>query len=199
MLELTALTAKGPTMTRTPESSTTETTTTASATTEPTTTAPTATGTATTASANPDSAPTQANPASAQTEANVWPTFRYRDAKAAIAFLTSAFGFEVAVEYTNADDPTVVEHAELAWPGGGGIMLGSARDDGGVMTSVGVASGSVYIAVDDVDSLFRRATDAGASVVRGLTEMDYGSRDFSVTDPEGVLWNFGTSRGAGRG
>ncbi len=61
-----------------------------------------------------------------------------------------------------------------------------------------VASGSVYIAVDDVDSLFRRATDAGASVVRGLTEMDYGSCDFSVTDPEGVLWNFGTYRGAGR-
>ncbi|GAA0037428.1 VOC family protein [Brevibacterium metallidurans] len=176
-------------MTTTPEPSTTETTTTAPTATEPSTTAPTATGAATTASANPDSAPTQAN---------VWPTFRYRDAKAAITFLTSAFGFEVAVEYTNADDPTVVEHAELAWPGGGGIMLGSARDDGGVMTSVGVASGSVYIAVDDVDSLFRRATDAGASVVRGLTEMDYGSCDFSVTDPEGVLWNFGTYRGAGR-
>ena len=46
---------------------------------------------------------------------NVWPTFRYRDAKAAIVFLQKALGFEVVAEYTNADDPNRVEHAELAW------------------------------------------------------------------------------------
>ena len=144
---------------------------------------------------------TDANPtaASARGEANIWPAFRYRDAKAAIAFLRSAFGFEVTAEYTNPEDPGLVDHAELTWPGGGGIMLGSARDDGSVMSDVGIASGSVYIAVDDVDALFDRAVAAGSTVVSGPSEKDYGSRDFSVTDPEGVLWNFGTYRGAGRG
>lgn len=128
--------------------------------------------------------------------ANVWPTFRYRDAKAAITFLKAAFGFEVVAEYTNADDPQCVDHAELRWPEGGGVMLGSARDDGGAMTKTGVASGSVYIATDQVAELYHRAIAAGAAKVMGLTEKDYGSKDFSVTDPEGVLWNFGTYRGA---
>ncbi|GAA1945436.1 VOC family protein [Brevibacterium antiquum] len=128
--------------------------------------------------------------------ANVWPTFRYRDAKTAIAFLQDAFGFEVAAEYTNADDPQRVDHAELRWPEGGGVMLGSVRDDGGVMTKTGVPAGSVYIASDRVEELYHRAMAAGATEVMGLTEQDYGSKDFSVQDPEGVLWSFGTYRGA---
>jgi uncharacterized glyoxalase superfamily protein PhnB len=128
--------------------------------------------------------------------ANVWPCFRYRDAKAAIAFLQEALGFEVAAEYTNPDDPGRVEHAELRWPAGGGVMLGSARDDGGVMTKAGVASGSVYLAADNVRELHARALAAGATEVMGLTEQDYGSLDFAIQDPEGVLWSVGTYRGA---
>ncbi|WP_068401703.1 VOC family protein [Kribbia dieselivorans] len=127
--------------------------------------------------------------------ANIWPTFRYQDAPAAVAFLREAFGFEVLAQYMNAEDPNRIDHAELRWPGGGGIMLGSARDDGGVMTRTGVASGSVYIATDDVDALHARAIRAGATEVAGLTDEDYGSREFSVLDPEGVLWSFGTYRG----
>ena len=129
--------------------------------------------------------------------ANIWPTFRYRDAAAAIDFLQAAFGFEVAAKHVNAQDPQKIDHAELRWPGGGGIMLGSARDDGGVMTRTGIAAGSVYIATDDVAQLYHRALGAGATEVSGLTEQDYGSLDFSVQDPEGVLWGFGTYRGVG--
>ncbi|MGO2862068.1 MAG: VOC family protein [Brevibacterium sp.] len=129
--------------------------------------------------------------------ANIWPTFKYRDAKAAIAFLQEAFGFEITAEYDNAEDPQRVEHAELAWPEGGGVMLGSTRDDGGVMSKTGLAAGSVYIATDRVEELYHRAIAAGATEVMGLTEQEYGSLDFSVQDPEGVLWNFGTYRGAG--
>lgn len=133
------------------------------------------------------------------TGANVWPTFRYRDAKAAIAFLHDALGFEIAAEYTNADDPQRVDHAELSWPDGGGVMLGSVRDDQGVMTKTGIAAGSVYLAATNVEELYHRAIRAGAREVMGLSEQDYGSLDFSVQDPEGVLWSVGTYRGAGRG
>jgi uncharacterized glyoxalase superfamily protein PhnB len=76
------------------------------------------------------------------------------------------------------------------------MMLGSCRDDGGVMTNTDVAAASVYIATDNVEELYHRAIAAGATEVMGLTEQDYGSLDFSVQDPEGVLWNFGTYRGA---
>jgi uncharacterized glyoxalase superfamily protein PhnB len=33
---------------------------------------------------------------------------------------------------------------------------------------------------------------AGARVVRELEDMPYGSREYSVRDPEGNLWSFGT-------
>lgn len=50
------------------------------------------------------------------------------------------------------------------------------------------------VAIDDVDALHRRATDAGAEIALELTDTDYGSRDFTVRDPEGNLWAFGTYR-----
>ena len=133
-------------------------------------------------------------PADAQSS-NVWPTFRYRDAAAAIDFLHRALGFEVVAEYTNPDDPQQIDHAELAWPEGGGVMLGSAREDG-VMTKTGVASGSVYLASENVRELHARALAAGATEAMGLTEQDYGSLDFAIQDPEGVLWSVGSYRGA---
>ncbi|MEK9969912.1 MAG: VOC family protein, partial [Ferrovibrio sp.] len=51
---------------------------------------------------------------------------------------------------------------------------------------------SVYVVVADVDALFERAKAAGAEIVWGLRDSDYGSRDFSLRDPEGHLWSFGT-------
>ena len=61
----------------------------------------------------------------------VWPSLLYRDANAAIAFLVDAFGFEKAAVYRN-EDGSLVEHAELRWPEGGGVILGSARPDSGI-------------------------------------------------------------------
>ena len=46
--------------------------------------------------------------------------------------------------------------------------------------------------VDDPDRHRAVAAQAGANVVRELEDMDYGSREYSVRDPEGDLWSFGT-------
>jgi uncharacterized glyoxalase superfamily protein PhnB len=126
----------------------------------------------------------------------VWPAIRYENAKAAIAFLVDAFGFEEAL-VVPSDGERDVPHAELRWPLGGGVMLGSRRfnDDGhDAFNATGIAS--VYVVTDDPDAVFARATAAGAEVVLGLKEEDYGSRGFTVKDPEGNLWSFGTYRGA---
>ena len=55
----------------------------------------------------------------------IWPTLRYLDARAAIHFLVSTFGFVEKAVYGEGD---VVDHAQLDWPGGGGIM-GVAEDE----------------------------------------------------------------------
>jgi uncharacterized glyoxalase superfamily protein PhnB len=123
----------------------------------------------------------------------VWPTLRATDARALIRFLIDAFGFEEVVVYGEGDR---VDHAQLAWPPGGGIMLGSARDPDDAALQPGTFS--AYVVTDSPDALFARATAAGAEVVTGLHDTDYGSRDFGVRDPEGNRWYFGTYRGEPR-
>ena len=126
----------------------------------------------------------------------VWPTLRANDARALIRFLVDAFGFEETAVYGDGD---IVHHAELAWPPGGGIMLGSAGRPGADDSCVTRPGNfSAYVVTDDPDGLAARARAAGAEITDELHETDYGSRDFAVRDPEGNRWSFGTYRGAPR-
>ncbi|MFI1911649.1 VOC family protein [Nocardia sp. NPDC020380] len=128
-----------------------------------------------------------------QQGAVIWPTLVYRDARAIIAFLEQAFGFTTAACYAEGD--TVV-HAELSWPGGGGIMLGEYREDM-ALSCQPPGAGSIYIVVADPDAAYARAQAAGANITRELRdETDYESRGFVCRDPEGVYWSFGTYGGA---
>ncbi|MEV7013200.1 VOC family protein [Streptosporangium sp. NPDC051022] len=52
-----------------------------------------------------------------------------------------------------------------------------------------------YVVTDTPDELFARASAAGARPVREPYDTDYGSRDFTVLDPEGNRRSFGTYRG----
>jgi uncharacterized glyoxalase superfamily protein PhnB len=117
----------------------------------------------------------------------VWPTLRAKDARALIRFLVEAFGFE----------ETVV-HGELAWPLGGGIMLGSARASDGDPWPLEPGSFGAYVVCEDADALCERARAAGAEIVMEPFDQPYGSRDFLARDPEGNRWSFGTYRGEPR-
>jgi uncharacterized glyoxalase superfamily protein PhnB len=121
----------------------------------------------------------------------IYPTFRFKDAGRMIDWLERAFGFTTHAKYMTGDK---VMHAEIAY-GASMIMCGDEKDDGfGRMIGGADAQGgkSVYIAVDDVDALFARASAAGAVIEEGLVERDYGSREFICRDPEGNVWCFGT-------
>ena len=125
----------------------------------------------------------------------VWPTLRARDARGLIRFLVDAFGFEETAVYGDGDQ---VHHAQLSWPLGGGIMLGSARPSDGDPWAIQPGTTGCYVVCDDPDALHDRAVAAGAEVVQPLHETDYGSREFAVRDPEGNRWSFGTYRGEPR-
>ena len=125
----------------------------------------------------------------------VWPTLRATNAPALIDFLVDVVGFERTAVYAEGD---VVHHAELSWPLGGGIMLGSARGDD---SDVGVSQPGTfgaYVVADDPDALYERLRAAGVEITRELQETDYGSREFAIRDPEGNHWSFGNYRGAPR-
>ena len=132
-------------------------------------------------------------------EPQVWPTLRAHDARALIRFLVDAFGFEETVVYGDGDR---VDHAQLSWPPGGGIMLGSVRegdtDAHGQATPTKPGTFGAYVVTDDVDAVYRRAKAAGAEIIAEPHDTDYGSHDFAARDPEGNRWSFGTYRGEPR-
>jgi uncharacterized glyoxalase superfamily protein PhnB len=125
----------------------------------------------------------------------VWPVISFTDARRGIRFLVDAFGFEERVVYARDDDPSIVEHAELRWPLGGGVMCGSAGKDDSAFGRRQPGNDSVYVVCTDPDALLERATAAGAELVQGLRDEEYGSRGFTVRDPDGNLWSFGTYAG----
>ncbi|MEE2702782.1 MAG: VOC family protein [Myxococcota bacterium] len=129
---------------------------------------------------------------------SVVPSFRYRDAPAAIAWLCQAFGFEAQLVVPGGND--TIAHAQLLL-GDGMIMLGSANSHGGNAYDKvvrppdelgGHVSGDTYIVVDDADAHYARAVAAGAEVLMELEDAGYGGRGYSCRDPEGHVWSFGT-------
>jgi uncharacterized glyoxalase superfamily protein PhnB len=144
----------------------------------------------TTADATPAPVSTPGDPTKAKF---IWPCLSYADAPAAARWLCDALGFEAALVVTDESDPTVVHHAELRWPEGGGVMFGSDGRESAFAHNVG--RGRVYVVTDHPDEVHARAVAAGAVVVQDLRDEDYGSRGFIVEDPEGNLWSFGTYRG----
>ena len=129
------------------------------------------------------------------TTVNVIPTMRYTDARAAIAWLCKAFGFEE--QLVVAGENGRIAHAQLVF-GNGMIMLGTARDDDfGKLQKPpnelgGVGSQSAYVVVEDADEHYARAVAAGAEIVMKIKDEDYGGRGYACRDSEGHLWNFGT-------
>jgi uncharacterized glyoxalase superfamily protein PhnB len=136
-----------------------------------------------------------------ESRSTVIPALRYRDARAAIEWFCSVLGFTRHAVYEGAGG--VINHAELAL-GGGMIMLASVKeneqgkeDEQGRRFKApaelgGVETGSAYIVVPDADAVYARAQAAGATIVRPLQDMEYGSREFTVNDPEGHSWSVGT-------
>ena len=127
----------------------------------------------------------------------IWPTVLYNDARAAIDFLERALGFTTGLVVPNPDDDSVVEHCQMMGPEGGGIMLGTLNRPGNKFSERPAGAASAYVVVTKIDELYERAVGAGADIFHEIEDQDYGSRDFSVKDPEGNIWSFGTYTGEG--
>lgn len=124
------------------------------------------------------------------------PCLGYRDADAAVHWLTRAFGFKEHAVYR--DEAGKVVHAELVF-GNGMIMLGP--DGGGefgrmVMTLPERAGGrctqTIYVVVEDVDAHCARAAAEGAEILIAPRDESYGGRSYAARDPEGHAWSFGS-------
>ena len=121
----------------------------------------------------------------------VWAAFQARDPRRVIDFLVEVFGFEPTAV---VEDGGTVVHAQLDWPEGGGVMLGAHKQTG---YSRPPGTAGLYVVTGRIHDVHQRARDHGLDVP-DLVEQDYGSTEFTVADPEGNLWTFGTYRGEPR-
>jgi uncharacterized glyoxalase superfamily protein PhnB len=112
---------------------------------------------------------------------DIFPTLRFADADAALAWLTRAFGFQQ--QAVHRDDRGAVRHAEMSL-GTGTIMFGQGDP----------AAQGIYVAVADADAHYQRAKAAGAEITREIEDMPYGAREYSARDLDGHSWSFGTYR-----
>ncbi len=120
-----------------------------------------------------------------------YPGLLYRDAEAGLTWLEQVLGCKRREDHRDHEGNVV--HAELDFRGAV-VMLGSAGVGREPFRSLPAGGRLVYCALDEVDSLYERVRAAGADVAVEIMNTDYGSRDFTLRDPEGNLWAFGTYR-----
>ena len=118
------------------------------------------------------------------------PALVYRDNRAAIKWLQSAFGFEVSEVLTAADGS--IAHAEMSY-GAGVIMVGTEWADWtrSPASMGGKNTQRIHVRVDSgIDEHCTRARRAGAKIVMEPKDQFYGERSYIAADPEGHHWTF---------
>jgi PhnB protein len=109
----------------------------------------------------------------------------------AIDFYKTVLG---AAERVRMEGPEgKVGHAELEL-GNSVIMLADEHPemDAHGPKSVGGTPVSLHVYVEDADSVFERATEAGAKSLRAVEDKFYGDRSGSFEDPFGHQWHVAT-------
>ncbi len=122
------------------------------------------------------------------------PQFTFKDARKAIEFYKKAF---CAVERYSIPGPEGkgVMHAELQI-GGSILMLADENPNqpGKSIETLGGSPVNFYVYVDDVDSAFQKALEAGARQQMPVQDMFWGDRTGMVLDPFGFRWSLATHK-----
>jgi PhnB protein len=121
----------------------------------------------------------------------VSPYLAVDDAARAIDYYATAFG---AKELVRMDRPGgAIGHAELE-VGDSRIMLSDPFPQASTRPpkELGGTSASVFMYVEDVDAVVKKAVDAGATVTMEVADQFWGDRFGTITDPFGHVWSIAT-------
>jgi PhnB protein len=124
---------------------------------------------------------------------SVTPYLIIEGAGEAIEFYQKAFGAKELFRFPTPDGK--IGHAEIKI-GDSPIMLADAYPAMGYNSpkSLGGSPVSLMIYVENVDTVFNQAVQAGATVKEALTDKFYGDRTGSLIDPFGHVWHVSTHK-----
>lgn len=108
----------------------------------------------------------------------VTPYLIVNNASAFSAFTQEVFGATETLKVMR--DENTIMHAEIMI-GGSAIMFADSTDTYGLNTA------GLFIYVEDADATYKKAIDAGATVITPLADQPYG-RSGGVKDPFGNSW-----------
>lgn len=115
-------------------------------------------------------------------QSTVVPVLIYPDVRAAVDWLSGAFGF---VERVRIGED---HRAQLSF-GEGALIVGDVRGDRRPPRP-GESTHSVLVRVEDAHAHCERAREHGARILAELTDHPYGERQYSAEDPAGHQWTF---------
>ena len=115
--------------------------------------------------------------------ATVIPVLVYPDVRAAVAWLTEAFGFAERVQIGE-------DHRSQMRVGADGAVIVADVNAERQPPPVKTMSQLLKVRVEDVDALFERARAYGAKVLQEPIEYEYGERECTVQDLAGHRWQF---------
>ena len=115
----------------------------------------------------------------------ITPNIIVDDAEKAVEFLKKALGATESYRLVMSNGK--ITHCELRI-GDSVLNLGESMEGWPARGLV------AQIYVEDSDALFKRAVDAGATVIMPMTDMFFGSREGRVADPYGNVWTIATLR-----
>jgi uncharacterized glyoxalase superfamily protein PhnB len=114
--------------------------------------------------------------------ATVVPVLSYPDVRAAVAWLSTAFGF---VERTRIGES---HRAQMSIGADGAVIVAERRSEQPAQD--GGATHLIRVRVEDVSAQFERARAHGARVLEPPTDREYGERDCTMEDLAGHRWQF---------
>lgn len=125
---------------------------------------------------------------------SVTPSLVVQNAAKAIEFYKKALGAEELMRMPTPDGK--IGHAELKI-GDSIIFISDEIPNVGVTKSpqtLGGCTGTLNLYVEDVDSVFQRAVNAGGKTAMPVADMFWGDRYGLLTDPFGHTWGIATHK-----
>jgi uncharacterized glyoxalase superfamily protein PhnB len=112
----------------------------------------------------------------------VIPVLIYPDVRAAVSWLTAAFGFTERLQIGE-------NHRSQLSVGDGAVIVGDVRGDRRPPRP-GEVTHSVMVRVDDARGHCEHARANGARIVMEPTDHEFGERQYTAEDPAGHHWTF---------
>lgn len=123
---------------------------------------------------------------------SVTPYLSINGAAEALEYYKKAFG---AIELFRMEHEGKIGHAEIKI-GDSPIMLADEYPDMGFVSpkTLGGSPVGIMIYVEDVDTIFKQAIDAGGVEKKPVQDQFYGDRSGTLTDPYGHVWTVATHK-----